>query len=363
MARPHLHRTAVAGVLATVTLVAGACGGSTSETPASPGAAVAGGFGPPEKTTVNVGVRLPDLGSVAPFWIGVEQGFFKEEGLDVKPLVAEDVRAGVVGGSLDVGIIEVGPLAQAVNEGLELAAFSGYRCLEPYLLAVDPKATKAEDLAGREVLLGGVPGDPQVEKRLDLLAAKGWDLRKVDVKYVTVPGGSDAWVKLFNQGKLAVTPFFGRHRQGMIDTKANVVVDEGVEWPNDIMAANRAWLKANPNTAARFTRAMIKSARFYLDLANKDKVLEMNVKNGVNVEQDKKFYEVGPRLFCNNLYLSADETMKLLTSQKLPKIPTFEQITDLAPLKAAQKDLGLPETKVPFGPQGGAPAASPSSSG
>ncbi|WP_169304072.1 ABC transporter substrate-binding protein [Arthrobacter sp. CAU 1506] len=72
-------------------------------------------------TTVTVGL-LPIV-PTAGFRLGVEKGFFKDEGLDIKIAEAQSgaaVMASVVSGEYDVGFAAVVPQIQAVEQGLPI---------------------------------------------------------------------------------------------------------------------------------------------------------------------------------------------------------------------------------------------------
>lgn len=83
------------------------------------------------------------LGRHAPFFVGLEKGYYREAGLDVT--VSPSSGSGFVisaleGGQADYGIAEAAPVVQAIAKGAEVKAFgvfmdrttSGLASLEPY---------------------------------------------------------------------------------------------------------------------------------------------------------------------------------------------------------------------------------------
>ena len=67
----------------------------------SGGGGTAGGSGAAEVTKVKVGV-LP-ISNVAPLYVGMKQGFFKEEGLEIEPVPAQsgnEIVTAMVSGDL-----------------------------------------------------------------------------------------------------------------------------------------------------------------------------------------------------------------------------------------------------------------------
>lgn len=307
-------------------------------------------WGPPETTEIVMAGRLPAITSTAVDAVAIDQGYFAEEGLSVEKVIVEDVRAAIAGGSVDIIEIEPGPLVQAVQEGIDLVAIAGKRCAVFYFMAMQPEIETIDDLEGRDVLVGGLPGDPRANVRLALLAMNGWDLREVDVNYVVVPGGSDAWTELFYENRIAITPFFVRHRSGMIDHGANIVVDTSVEWPNDFYVVRRDFLEENPNTVGRWVRALLRANQVYVDVSNKESVIQ-SVENyfGPVSDTERSGYEGSVQDVCANLYIDEQITYNALAAEDFTvgDFPPFSEWTDLSFLHQAQSELGLDNSPTP----------------
>jgi ABC-type nitrate/sulfonate/bicarbonate transport system substrate-binding protein len=96
-------------VVVTALLAAAACGGGGN-----------GGGGDANKaTTLKVGV-IP-IADVAPLYVGIKQGFFKQENLDIKPQLAEGgatITAQVVSGDLQIGFSNTTSLIIAASKKL-----------------------------------------------------------------------------------------------------------------------------------------------------------------------------------------------------------------------------------------------------
>lgn len=168
--RARSARAAVA--VAAAAVLAASCGGS--------GGSATTGDG--ELTEVTVGI-IP-IQSVAPLYIGMEKGFFREEGLKVEPQAAQGGAAilpAVVSDEWQFGFSNTVSLMIARSEGLgvqivnsgssgaetEDAASSG-------LIAGDGSGVRAvEDLAGKTLALNTL-------KNIDALAVR-YTLRQADV--------------------------------------------------------------------------------------------------------------------------------------------------------------------------------------
>jgi NitT/TauT family transport system substrate-binding protein len=113
--RRYRARGLIAPAIALVALVVAACGGGGG----------GGGGSSNGPTTLKVGV-IP-IADVAPLYVGIKQGFFKEENLDVKPQLAEGgatITAQTVSGDLQVGFSNVTSLIIASSKKLPVQIVS-----------------------------------------------------------------------------------------------------------------------------------------------------------------------------------------------------------------------------------------------
>jgi NitT/TauT family transport system substrate-binding protein len=113
-----MKRSLVAALSAAVLVLLAACGGGDDD--AGDGAAD-GATGASETQSITVGV-IPIV-DVAPIYLGVEQGFFEERGLDVTLELAQGGAAivpAVLSGEFDFGFSNITSLLIAQTEGLPL---------------------------------------------------------------------------------------------------------------------------------------------------------------------------------------------------------------------------------------------------
>lgn len=308
-----------------------------------PAAQPTGPIGAPEKTTITIGERLPNLDSNAPVEIAIDKGFYKAEGLTVKRVETQSLKEGLVGGSLDFGVEAAPDIATTARAGLR--AVAGWRNREPYVIAAQPEITKPADLAGKPVLLGANPGTDEYDVRAGLLKANGFDISNVKVKAVNLPGGSNAWVEQFKQKKLAMTVIFPRHKKVVQQAGGKLVLDVMKEWPNDCLAATGKFVAKNPNTTARFIRATLKAMKVWKDPKQQAYVQAMMAKKGFAVtplDKEPAVYANGPQLYDTDMGLDEKGYATLLDSLKIPSAK-FASYTDLVQLHRAQRDLGIKE--------------------
>ncbi|ADB54003.1 ABC transporter substrate-binding protein [Conexibacter woesei] len=320
------------GVVATALALGIAACGSDDDSGSADG-------GKTEKIRVMVG--LPNFGSAAPFILADKLGYYEREGIEVEVSQVEDVTAAVASGQAEVGTADLGTLNEAISKGLEFKAFSGYRCNNQIRLAVAPGIESVEDLDGKDIVLGMEAGNPEIDLRKEALKEAGWDIDSVDAEMVFVPGGSTAWARLLASDRISLTPFYSSAKEVIDRAGAKIVVDEIVNTPNDVMFAKAGWVKDNPEEAEAFLSATLRGAAEYLDVAKKDRVLEIAEEAGFDVAGDRYDYEGGIATFCPNLYLEEETFKEGLAQTGVEEPLSFAEMTDVSALEAAQTAQGM----------------------
>lgn len=302
-------------------------------------------IGAVEKPRVTFAIRQPNLGSQAPIFIGIDKGFYREEGFEkVDVVTTEQVREGIAGGSVDFGVVEVGSTVEAIQQGVPLRIIAGWRNREPYYIAVRREIQNVRDLEGKVVNLGGTPGDRNYIVRSSFLKEVGWDLGTIRANIVVVPGGSDAHVRLFLEGRMHLTYFFARHRPQIEAAGHRVLVFKMMEWPNDLMIATEGSLTRYPNATTRFLRGTLRAMQVWKDPANKDYVIGLMERNGFTVTPvGRQMYEEGDlALYDKDMALLPEGLERILKASGFPDPPRFDRITNLFYLRRAWRSLGIP---------------------
>ena len=351
--------TRLIAVVLTIAVLSAGCGSDdTTSTPAATTAAAAAAaatttaapaadYGEAETSTLVVANRLPNLSSNVLIEGTSRMGWFAEEGLEVSTVQTDDVRAALASGSVQIVSMEPGLLMQARDEGLDFVVIAGHRCGSINTFAIQPDIPNAAALSGKDVLVGGVPGTPDADFRLALLKVNGWDLAGVEgINYVTVSGGSNAWTELFYEGKLALTPFFGRHMPGMVDYGANIAVNTVVELPDEFWVTTRDVLDNNPNAIGRFVRQVVRMGQYWLNPATYPEILELMDDYATDVEREGDL-SVSQYSFCPNLYVNEEYTQDLLKIAGISDIEPMSEWANLDYLRAAQTAYGMNNDGTP----------------
>jgi NitT/TauT family transport system substrate-binding protein len=182
------------GVAAVLALAAG-CGGGSEESTSG------GGEGKP--TTVTVGT-LP-ISNAAPLYLGAKKGFFREEGIEVKPEVAQsgnELITGALSGSY--GFIFAGyiPSIVARSKGLPITIVSASdigaktASKEWTVLLVKPesKIRGPDDLVGKTIAVNGLRGVGEVVIKASL-EKQGVDpdrIKLLEVPFPEMPAALEA---------------------------------------------------------------------------------------------------------------------------------------------------------------------------
>jgi NitT/TauT family transport system substrate-binding protein len=166
--RPSMFRRSVIGALAAaVVLVAAACGGGSGG-----GGGGGGGTGTPAKPAkVDVGT-LP-ISNAAPMYLGMRKGFFRREGLELQPHVAQngaELITGALSGSYDFIFAGYIPsiVARAKSLPITVVAASDLgakNAKDEWTITLSKKSSAIrtpKDLAGKTIAVNGLRGVGEV---------------------------------------------------------------------------------------------------------------------------------------------------------------------------------------------------------
>jgi NitT/TauT family transport system substrate-binding protein len=252
---------AVAGMAAA--LVLAACGGPSD---AAEGSAPDDG----ELTAVKVGV-IPIV-DVAPIYLGVQEGFFEDEGLDVTLELAQGGAAivpAVVSDEYQFGFSNVTSLLVASSKGLPLKAVAAGNFTtgtpgEDFGAVVAPGDSDigdAADLAGKTVAVNTLNniGDTTIRKVVDDAGGASADVEFVEMGFPDMPAAvageqvDAAWI---------VEPFLTMALQ----QGAKVVASNFAETDPELMIAayftSEQAIAEDPETVEAFTAAMEQSLTY-----------------------------------------------------------------------------------------------------
>jgi NitT/TauT family transport system substrate-binding protein len=225
-----------------------------------------------EKTDLTIGT-VPVLG-VAPLYIAINKGYFKDQGLSVSPKIYTSGAASLpamIKGDIDLVFSNYISLFRAQAEGagkIRVIAEGSASSPNSFGIYVMPNSPirEAKDLSGKKI---GVNARNNIATVLtnETLKAAGVDDKTLNYVEIPFPDMGAALQRGDVDAAFLAEPFI---TAASADLGVNRIVDTGVGTtdglPIDGYAATEGWVKQHPKTAAAFQRALQKAAA---DAANR----------------------------------------------------------------------------------------------
>ncbi len=248
-------------LLAVAAMVAAACGGNGDE---GDGKDQGGRL-----TPLRFILSFRPNSDVVPYAVGLQRGYYEDEGLDVTVLEATDPTSPlktIASGRDQMGYAFGPDLMFTAEEGLPIQ--SVYAVLQTASFGIislaEANIGSVEDLAGKRVGITSIPID-QISMDA-MLASAGLDrddLSVIDVGFTgqeaLLAGKVDA-ISSITWGEGATYDVLGK------DWNFLYYYDHGVpDYQFEVIVANRTFLEENPDTVRAFLRATTKAMQFALD--------------------------------------------------------------------------------------------------
>jgi NitT/TauT family transport system substrate-binding protein len=219
-----------------------------------------------------------------PFYLGVERGYYKDEGIDLTIGEGQgSVRAvQTVGAKSDMfGLADGGSLVAGVAKGAPVKAVMAITNSSPYSLAVraDSGIKTLKDLEGKTV--ASAPGEAGLQLLPGLFARNGVDIDKVKILRVDGAGKMVAVAEKRAEGLMS-----GLDNQSITLPKQGVPLIDfayskyGTNTVGLTILTNTDLIKDNPDLVRRFVKATVRS----FEAAIKEP--EASIKAGQKVKAD-----------------------------------------------------------------------------
>jgi NitT/TauT family transport system substrate-binding protein len=222
-----------------------------------------GGAQSDAQAKIVVGVSSVNV-AFLPLYVTIEKGFFKDEGLDVVPVMFNSGTTNLqslIGGDVQIIASSVAEPVLGRATGVDVKVFWGICNLMPFELYSQPKLTSMKEAKGKRFAISRFGALSDFLTRASLLHF-GIDPKEVTILQIgSTParfaalssGGVDAsiiWFPVTEQAKA-----MGYRK--LFDLK-----EMYPEWPYEIFAARESWLTKEKDQALRFIRAYLKGTRF-----------------------------------------------------------------------------------------------------
>ena len=212
-----------------------------------------------------LGLRLDYslYGTHAPFYLGIEKGFYKEEGIDLQ--VGEGSGSSntaklVAQGTDPIGFMDYGTMVKGIAAGMPLKGIFAVHQRSPMVIIshADAPVKSPKELEGK--VLGMSQSESTAQMFPVLAAIGGADVSQINV----ISPAVGAKTALFLQKRAdAITGVTYFHVPPLEAQGAKLsyfyYADFGVSALEGGVAANAEWLKANPELARRFVAATRKA--------------------------------------------------------------------------------------------------------
>jgi len=222
----------------------------------------------PKLTDITFSLDFIVLGRHAPFFVAIEKGFFREEGLNVNIISAKGTAHGiqnVESGLAQIGFIDVASLVVARAEGSTVKVASVIYQKAPFcFFSLDPGAnvTKLKDFEGLQV--GSNTGSYISNIARAMMRKEGLDPSKLSVESIE----PSARIAMLATRKIPAIDFFIITKPAMERAvkDAKVVTflfaDHGLDLYSNGIGAKESFLKENPEVMKGFVRASLRGYQY-----------------------------------------------------------------------------------------------------
>lgn len=212
---------------------------------------------------INVGI-IP-FAELAAFYIGIDQGFFEDEGLDVEVLQLNGggaVITALSAGDLDFAYSNYVSVLQAASKGLPVSLIRENDRPGAQALYVMPDSgiTSAKDLVGKRVAVNSLKNIMELTTRA---ALKNAGVDPDSVEYVEIPPAEMSAALDNNQVDAAwlVEPFVTLATENLgVQVAVEVFEGETADLPVAGWATTPAFAQENPDAVEAFVRALDKAS-------------------------------------------------------------------------------------------------------
>jgi NitT/TauT family transport system substrate-binding protein len=268
----------------------------------------------------------------APIFSAVENGYFKEEGLDIELVKCEwsQYKDVLALGGFDITHHLIMYFLKPIEQGLDVKITAGIHrgCLRVQA-PTNGKVQTVQDLRGKRI---GVPGmgTPPFIFANRVLGAAGIDASK-DVEWRVFPAGELGLA--LEKGEVdAVADSEPIGSLLMADGKVRNVADQATDHPYSeeyccAVIVNGKFLTKNPKAAAAATRALLKGAKW----------VETNPAAAARMSVEKKYLASNPEL----------NTVALSHLRYIPSVSGAEAAVNSAATEMKRAGMLSPSTDVP----------------
>ena len=240
--------------------------------------------GAAELPVITVALVSPSWNTNLPVAVARGAGFFKEEGLEVTPIILSSsgpiMMALLMSGQTDLVIAGAVAILRGIAHGAPVASVGGYLNRISYGLMGAKGLKTVADLKGKTIGITGVGGMGEFTV-VEALRRNGL-VKDRDYTVLNIEGGPAARIAALKSGKVHAVPLtWGQRVQAekegyvlLLDTREALP-----ELPSTIVASTRQFANANPDKVVKFLKASGKAME--LIRRDKDKAIALGKSQGL----------------------------------------------------------------------------------
>ena len=286
-----------------------------------------GGGDSAETTTITVGT-LP-IANAAPMYLGMEKGFFEEEGLKIEPQVGEGGAAlipSLISGDVQFAFVGVIPAITAVGKDVPIrivtssddAAATEQKDWQTLVVPKGSPIKGVEDLPGKTIAVNALRGLAEVVISRSL-EKQGIDYQEVKLLEVPFPEMPAALAQKRVDAALLTEPFLSAvlaEGGTQIDAPS---VETVPNFPNGVYVASEQYIAENGDVVDRFARAMNRSLEYARDNPEEvRRIVPTYTETPAEAAQQMRLPVFDPKLDRKGIELEAELTAKYGIIEEAP---------------------------------------------
>ena len=237
-----------------------------------------------ELQVITVALVSPSWSTGLPTAVARGAGFFKNEGLEVRPVTLASsgpiMMALLMSGQAEMVIAGGVAILRGIARGAPVVVVGGHLSRMSYALIGAKGLKTVDDLKGKAIGITGIGGIGEFAV-VESLKRNGL-VKDRDFTLLNIEGGTAARMAALKAGRVHAVPVTpGQRVQAEKDGFAIIldVRDSLAELPSNIVASTKEFARSNPDTTTRFLRALARA----MDLIrqDKDKAITLGRANGL----------------------------------------------------------------------------------
>jgi ABC-type nitrate/sulfonate/bicarbonate transport system substrate-binding protein len=237
-----------------------------------------------ELQVVTVALVSPSWNTGLPTAVARGAGFFKEEGLDVRPVTLSSsgpiMMALLMSGQADIVIAGAVAILRGIHRGAPVVVVSGHLNRMSYALMTAKGLKTVADLKGKTIGITGIGGMGEFTV-VESLRRNGL-VKDRDFSVLNIEGGPAARMAALKTGKVQAVPLTPGQRVQAENDGFTVLLDTRetlTELPSTIVASTRDFANSSPDKMVRFLSALDRAMN--LIRRDKEKAIALGIRHGL----------------------------------------------------------------------------------